>query len=91
MAKQNAANRNIIGSAILASSIISQENKQSQSVECSALPEPLTSSATENIVFAKPIKDINTIYKIGEVIGEGGFAQVYHAKRIEDDKNVALK
>ena len=81
----------LIASAILASSIISQENKQSQSIECSALPEPPTSPATEHIIFAKPIKDINTIYKIGEVIGEGGFGQVYYATRIEDGNDVALK
>jgi len=78
-------------SAVLASSILFHESKQSQSAQCSALPTPPTSSTTEHVVSAKPIKDINTIFKIGEVIGEGGFGQVFYATRIEDGKEVALK
>lgn len=65
-------------SAALALSIISQANNQSQYAECSALP-------------ATPTNDINTIYKIVEVIGEGGYGQVFHAICLESGKPVALK
>eukprot|EP00581_Thalassiosira_minuscula_P017283 CAMPEP_0183727440 /NCGR_PEP_ID=MMETSP0737-20130205/25705_1 /TAXON_ID=385413 /ORGANISM="Thalassiosira miniscula, Strain CCMP1093" /LENGTH=585 /DNA_ID=CAMNT_0025959089 /DNA_START=93 /DNA_END=1850 /DNA_ORIENTATION=- len=83
----------LVASVVLASSITRNDNDQSQSVKCSALPtEPEASPATaDNIAYAKPIKDINTIYKLGAILGEGGYGQVYYATRIKDGKGVALK
>lgn len=78
----------LAASTILLSSIISQKsNNKVQYTECSALE----GGPTDNIQFAKPIKDINTTYKLGHVLGEGGYGQVVFATRHKDGKAVALK
>ena len=78
----------LAASTILLSSIISQKsNNKVQYTECSALE----GGPADNIQFAKPIKDINTIYKLGHVLGEGGYGQVMFATRYKDGKAVALK
>lgn len=84
----------LVASVIITSSILSQESSnQSQSAQCSTLPTPSTSQSTESTAsaLAEPVKDINTIYKLGEVIGEGGYGQVFYATRIGGDMPVALK
>ena len=78
----------LAASTILLSSIISQKsNNKVQYTECSALEE----GPADNIQFAKSIKDVNTIYKLGHVLGEGGYGQVMFATRYKDGKAVALK
>ena len=78
----------LAASTILLSSIISQKsNNKVQYTECSALE----GGPNDNIQFAKPINDINTIYKLGHVLGEGGYGQVVFARRRKDGKAVALK
>ena len=84
----NALVATLAASTILLSSIISQKsNNKVQYTECSALE----GGPTDNIQFAKPIKDINTTYKLGHVLGEGGYGQVMFATRRKDGKAVALK
>ena len=75
----------LAASTILLSTIISQKSKNK--VGCSALE----GGPIDDIQFAKPIKDINTVYKLGHVLGEGGYGQVVFATRHKDGKAVALK
>ena len=41
--------------------------------------------------IATPIEDITKVYTIGQVLGEGGFGQVYRATRRSNGREVALK
>ena len=66
----------IVASTILASAILYQENNRTKyytaDAECSALPtQPSGVAAVDNITsFAKPVEDIKSVYKLGDIIGE---------------------
>ena len=68
--------RQIVASTILASAILYQENNRTKyytaDAECSALPtQPSGVAAVDNITsFAKPVEDIKSVYKLGDIIGE---------------------
>lgn len=64
---------------------IRNDTPSKTTAECSA------SATDDKIQFATPIKDINKIYDIGRILGEGGYGQVVFATRRADSKTVALK
>ena len=64
---------------------IRNDTPSKTTAECSA------SGTDDKIQFATPIKDINKIYDIGRILGEGGYGQVVFATRRADSKTVALK
>jgi len=74
------------GALLVSGSIASSHEHKS---ECSSHHIRLNEKNTP--IRAAFIDDINSIYKIEEVIGEGGFGKVYRVRRIQDGKKMALK
>ncbi|KAL7449477.1 hypothetical protein ACHAWC_001535, partial [Mediolabrus comicus] len=68
---------------------LAQDTEKIESVKCSASTDDRTNNELARI--ASRVKDITKVYEIGDVIGEGGFGQVYRAKRRSNGKQVALK
>ena len=71
-----------------AATLIATSKNNDKQTNCSAADPSHTNKIAR---IATPINDITKVYAIGEVLGEGGFGQVYRATRRSNGRNVALK
>ncbi len=76
----------LAGALLVSGSIFSSHDRKS---ECSTHHEISKNNIAP--IHAQFIEDINSVYKIEEVIGEGGFGKDYRHRRIKDGKKMALK
>ena len=90
---QSTTTQVISGSSVAAFGVVAvalaQDTEKIESVKCSASTDDRTNNELARI--ASRVKDITKVYEIGDVIGEGGFGQVYRGKRRSNGKQVALK
>lgn len=71
-----------------AATLIATSKNNDKQTNCSAANPSHTNKIAR---IATPIDDITKVYAIGEVLGEGGFGQVYRATRRSNGRDVALK
>ncbi|KAL3803823.1 hypothetical protein HJC23_003985 [Cyclotella cryptica] len=86
----------ILVPSILASSLavlsLNHNDRAPSAAKCNAAyTDTKSPQSSYDVAFATPVRDINSVYRIGEVLGEGGFGKVYRAIRLSDNQPLALK